>query len=73
MKIPVLISDDIRESIDKYYMESRNEFRKKVANGEWNELEETMKISDEEFQFIFGENWIEEKQKMIQERQNKSD
>jgi len=45
--------------------ESKNEFRRKVASGEWNELEETLKISDEEFQFIFGDNWKKEKEKMI--------
>jgi len=45
--------------------ESKNEFRRKVASGEWNELEETLKISDEEFQFIFGDNCKKEKEKMI--------
>jgi hypothetical protein len=67
-----LIKDSIRKDIDTSYMQSRNEFRKKVESGEWNKLEETLKISDEEFQFIFEENWEEEKRKMIEEAKKKS-
>jgi predicted O-methyltransferase YrrM len=64
-KIPVLIDDDIREDIDRSYLESRDLIREQKESGEWAKRMEKLFQTDEEFQFIFGDNWKKEKEKMI--------
>ena len=47
--------------------DSKNEFKRKVENGEWNPRKEIESIPIEVLKFAYGDKWKEEKQRMLRE------
>jgi hypothetical protein len=62
-----LIVEEWSESMARSEQDSKNEFKRKVANGEWNSKKEIESIPVEVLKFAFGDNWKEEKARMIKE------
>ncbi|EJF06117.1 hypothetical protein ThvES_00018120 [Thiovulum sp. ES] len=62
-----VIVEEWSESMARSEQDSKNEFKRKVANGEWNSKKEIESIPVEVLKFAFGDNWKEEKARMIKE------
>jgi hypothetical protein len=62
-----IIVEEWSESMARSEQDSKNEFKRKVASGEWEKEKHLFFPTDEELQFIFGDNWKEEKARMKKE------
>jgi|GEM_PF-5670214 len=62
-----VIINEWSEIVARSEQDSKNAFKRKVANGEWDERKEIESIPDEVLQFFYKESWKIEKAKMLQE------